>query len=89
MALAFDKPFTATLAAPVLLIGVLLVQWLPALPPRWLSMLLLLPVAVSFWCWPRWRLPSCGCVGVLWAMLCGAGAMDARLPRDLEGVISW
>ncbi|MBD8871871.1 DNA internalization-related competence protein ComEC/Rec2 [Rhodanobacter sp. DHB23] len=85
MALAFDKPFTATLAAPVLLLGVLAVQWLPALPPRWLSMLSLLLVAAAFWCWPRWRLPLCGCAGVSWAMACGAGAMDARLPRDLEG----
>lgn len=85
MRLAFDKPFTATLAAPALLLGVLLVQWLPALPPRGLSLLLLPPVALAFWCWPRWRLPLCGCAGVLWAMACGAAAMDARLPRDLEG----
>jgi competence protein ComEC len=85
MALAFDKPFTATLAALVLLLGVLVVQWVPVLPPCWLSMLLLLPVAVAFWCWPAWRLPLCCCLGALWAMACGAGAMDARLPRDLEG----
>ncbi|BFI95760.1 MAG: DNA internalization-related competence protein ComEC/Rec2 [Rhodanobacter sp.] len=85
MALARDKPFTATLAAPALLLGVLFVQWLPVLPPRSLSVLLLLPVAAAFWRWPRWRLPLCCCAGVSWAMACGAGAMDARLPRDLEG----
>lgn len=85
MAQTGDKPFTATMAAPALLLGVLVVQWLPALPPRWLSLLLLLPVAAAFWCWPRWRLPLCCCAGVLWAMACGAGAMDARLPRELEG----
>ena len=85
MTLAFDKPFTVTWAAPALLPGVLAVQWLPALPPRWLPMLLLPAVAAACWRWPRWRLPSCACVGALWAMVCGAGAMDARLPRALEG----
>ncbi|MBD8899840.1 DNA internalization-related competence protein ComEC/Rec2 [Rhodanobacter sp. DHG33] len=85
MALAFDKPLAATLAAPALLLGVLLVQWLPVLPPRWLSMLTMLPVITAFWRWPRWRLPLCCCAGALWAMVWGAGAMDARLPRDLEG----
>ena len=39
------RPFTVTLAAPALLVGVLAVQWLPVLPPVWLSMLLLLPAA--------------------------------------------
>lgn len=85
MALTFDKPFCATWAAPALLLGVLVVQWLPALPPLWLSMLLLLPVVAACWRWPRWRLPLCCCMGMLWAMACGAAAMDARLPRDLEG----
>ena len=79
------KPFTATLAAPALLVGVLAVQWLPVLPPAWLSLLLLLPVAVAFWCWPRWRLPLCVCAGALWALHIGTGAMEARLPRALEG----
>lgn len=85
MAGVLRRPFTATLAAPALLLGVLAVQWLPGLPPRWLSLLLLLPVAAMFWLLPRWRWPLCVCVGVLWAMAVGAGAMDARLPRDLEG----
>ena len=79
------KPFTATLAAPALLAGVLAVQWLPVLPPAWLSILLLPPVAVLFWRWPRGRLPLCACAGALWAMHVGAGAMDARLPRAMEG----
>ncbi|WP_426663632.1 DNA internalization-related competence protein ComEC/Rec2 [Rhodanobacter aciditrophus] len=79
------RPFTVTLAAPALLVGVLAVQWLPVLPPVWLSMLLLLPAAVAFWCWPRWRLPLCACAGALWAMHVGAAAMGARLPRALEG----
>src|SRR6185437_14229721 len=79
------KPFTATLAAPALLLGVLAVQWLPTLPPRWLSLTLLLPAAAMFWRLPRWRLPLCVCTGALWAMAAGAGAMDSRLPRDMEG----
>jgi len=82
---ASRKPFTATLAAPALLLGVLVVQWLPVLPPHWLSLTLLLPVAAMFWRLPRWRLPLCVCVGALWAMAAGAGAMDSRLPRALEG----
>ena len=79
------RPFTATQAALALLVGVLSVQWLPVLPPAWLSLPLLLPVAVAFWCWPRWRLPLCVCAGAVWAMHIGAGVMEARLPRALEG----
>ncbi|HEX8778864.1 MAG TPA: DNA internalization-related competence protein ComEC/Rec2 [Rhodanobacter sp.] len=85
MAQANRKPFAATSAAPALLVGVLAVQWLPALPPRWCTASLLLVATVAFWRWPRWRLPLCGCAGALWAMCAGAGAMDARLPRALEG----
>src|SRR6185437_9208848 len=79
------KPFTATLAAPALLLGVLAVQWLPILPSHRLSLTLLLPVVAMFWRLPRWRLPLCVCAGALWAMAAGTGAMDSRLPRDLEG----
>lgn len=85
MAPASRKPLAATQAAPALLVGVLAVQWLPVLPPAWLSILLLLPVAVLSWRWPRWRLPACLCAGALWAMHAGAAAMEARLPRALEG----
>ncbi|MBN8921832.1 MAG: DNA internalization-related competence protein ComEC/Rec2 [Rhodanobacter sp. 68-29] len=85
MAPASRKPFVATRVAPALLLGVLAAQWLPTLPPAWLSFLLLLPVAVAFWRWPRWRLPMCVCAGALWAMHAGADAMHARLPRALEG----
>ncbi|MEW9572649.1 DNA internalization-related competence protein ComEC/Rec2 [Rhodanobacter sp. Si-c] len=80
-----NRPLTATLAAPALLVGVLAVQWLPALPPAWLSIPLLLPGAVAFWRRPHWRLPLCVCAGALWAMHVGANAMEARLPRALEG----
>ena len=79
------KPFTATLAAPALLLGVLAVQWLPILPSHRLSLTLLLPAAAMFWRLPRWRLPLCVCAGALWAMAAGVGVMDSRLPRDLEG----
>jgi competence protein ComEC len=85
MAPASRKPLTATQAAPALLAGVLAVQWLPVLPPAWLTILLLLPAAVVFWRWPRGRLPLCVCAGALWAMHIGATAMGARLPRVMEG----
>ena len=76
MAPTSRKPLAATQAAPALLVGVLAVQWLPVLPPAWLSILLLLPVAVLSWRWPRWRLPACFCAGALWAMHAGAAAID-------------
>lgn len=77
---------TAITAALALLLGVLLVQWLPRLPPRaWLPCLL--PVIVLLaWRWPRWRWLACLLFGVVWAAWHGVAAMDARLPRVLEGV---
>jgi competence protein ComEC len=77
---------TAITAALALLLGVLLVQWLPRLPPRaWLPCLL--PVIVLLaWRWPRWRWLACLLFGAAWAAWHGAAAMDARLPRALEGV---
>jgi len=85
MAQASHKSPSATQTAPALLLGVLAVQWLPALPPAWLPAWLLLPLAALFWQLPRWRLPLCVCIGAAWAMQVGAGAMAARLPRALEG----
>lgn len=82
---ALRRRFTATLAAPALLVGVLAVQWLPALPGRVWLFGLLIPLVLMFWRFPRWRVPLCICAGALWAMVVGAGAMDARLPRGLEG----
>ncbi len=68
-----------------LLAGVLAVQWLPSLPPRWCALLLLIPAFVLAWRWPRGRWVGGVLVGVAWAMYRGGVAMDARLPRSLEG----
>ncbi|QRP62487.1 DNA internalization-related competence protein ComEC/Rec2 [Rhodanobacter sp. FDAARGOS 1247] len=77
---------TAITAALALLLGVLLVQWLPRLPPRaWLPCLVPLIVLLA-WRWPRWRWLACLLFGAAWAAWHGAAAMDARLPRALEGV---
>ena len=69
----------------MLLLGVLLVQWLPILPPYWLIGTLLLVAAVLAWRFPRWCWFSCLLLGIVWAAWRGASGMDARLPRALEG----
>jgi len=75
----------AIAAALALLAGVLLVQALPHLPTRWVCLPLgLVAVALARRC-PRWRGLSWLLFGTAWALWCGAQAMDARLPRGLEG----
>ena len=75
--------------ALALLAGVLLVQWLPALPPRWLPAALLLTalplhlVLARYWPQARWL--AWLLLGIGWAIWRGGAAMDARLPRALEG----
>ncbi len=71
--------------ATALLAGALLVQWLPQLPPRWCSAWLVLLAVALAWRVPRRRWFACIPLGVAWAAWCGAAAMDARLPRALEG----
>ena len=67
-----------------LLLGVAVVQWLPALPPpAWSA----LPGLVVLWAglrWPRLRLPALVLLGAAWAVWRGTLALDLRLPRDLE-----
>jgi competence protein ComEC len=79
------RRLTAITAALALLAGVLLVQWLPHLPPRWCLGLLLLIAVLLAWRCPRWRWLACLLCGVAWAAWRGGLAMDARLPRTLEG----
>jgi competence protein ComEC len=79
------KPLNAGVAAPALLCGVLLVQWLPRLPPPWPTALALLAVALLLWPLRRWRWLLFVVFGVGWAVWRGTAAMDARLPRALEG----
>lgn len=73
------------MSAIALLVGVLLVQWLPVLPPLWLLACLLV-IAVSLaWCVPALRWLSIALLGCVWASGCGNAAMQQRLPVDWEG----
>lgn len=82
---ATRKPLPVLLAAPTFLAGVLATQWVPALPPVWVSSLAMIPMAIVGWCWPRARVVACVAIGLLWAAAVGQGAMDGRLPRASEG----
>lgn len=75
----------AITAALAMLIGVLLVQAWPALPTRWLGVPIGLVAAALAWWRPRWRWACFVLLGTAWALWRGALAMDARLPRALEG----
>ena len=75
----------AITAAVALLAGVLLVQWMPRLPPYWFLGLLLLGAVLLGWRFPRARLLSYVVLGIVWAAWRGGMAMDGRLPRTLEG----
>lgn len=75
----------ATRPALLLLAGVLAVQWLPALPPRgWCVAGGLAALSLSA-LRTRWRCAAWCLLGVAWACWSGSVAMDARLPRALEG----
>ena len=75
----------ATRPALLLLAGVLAVQWLPVLPPRgWCvagGAVALCMGALR----TRWRCAAWCLLGFAWACWRGSLAMDARLPRALEG----
>ncbi|HZX70980.1 MAG TPA: DNA internalization-related competence protein ComEC/Rec2 [Rhodanobacter sp.] len=75
----------AIITAGTLLTGVLLVQALPRLPSPWWALLIGLAALGLAWRYPRWRWLACVLFGVGWALWRGAWAMDARLPRALEG----
>ena len=49
----------AITAASALLAGVLLVQWLPQLPPHWSPALVLLAAGLLAWRCQRWRWLAC------------------------------
>lgn len=75
----------AIITAGALLAGVLLVQGLAHLPsPSWALLILLGAIGLAWRC-PRWRWLACLLFGVAWALWRGMSAMDARLPRALEG----
>jgi len=75
----------AVSGALALLGGVLLVQWLPSLPPHWCLGSLLLVAVLLCWRMPRWRWLAWVLLGIVWAAWRGGAAMGARLPRALEG----
>ncbi|WP_090452520.1 DNA internalization-related competence protein ComEC/Rec2 [Dyella sp. OK004] len=60
-------------------------QWLPILPPRWISVTAGSIAIVCLWLRPRFRWLAWIALGAAWASWCGSTAMQARLPRDLEG----
>lgn len=71
-----------------LLLGVLAVQCWPALPAGGClatAVIASLALAVAFWCRRRWRLLGWVALGLGWAMLHGAWAMQARPSPALEG----
>jgi competence protein ComEC len=75
----------AILIALSSLAGVLLVQGLPVLPPYWCAVMLAVVGCLLGWRCPHWRWLTCFVLGVAWAVWRGGLAMDARLPRALEG----
>lgn len=75
----------AVVPGVMLLLGVLSVQWLPTLPPWWSCVLLGLVALGLAVLAPRGRWLAWCLFGIAWACLRGGVAMDARLPRELEG----
>jgi len=71
--------------AVAMLAGVALVQLFPALPPRWLAMLALLPAFALYLHGLARRIPGAFLLGVAWACACGQAAMAQRLPAQLSG----
>ncbi|GAB3387534.1 ComEC/Rec2 family competence protein [Azotobacter armeniacus] len=67
--------------------GLLVLRFLPALPPWWLWPLLLLSGAA---CLPfRRYLPALFLLGLSWAGLSAQWALDGRLPAELDGRTLW
>ena len=79
------SPPLAMPVAVAMLAGVALVQLFPALPPRWLSLLALLPAFVLYARDVGRRLPGAFALGLAWACACGQAAMSERLPMELSG----
>ncbi|MGB3461013.1 MAG: DNA internalization-related competence protein ComEC/Rec2 [Rhodanobacter lindaniclasticus] len=75
----------AITAALALLAGVLLVQAWPRLPSAWICLPLVVLALAWAWRCPRWRWLACLPFGIAWALWYGMQAMQARLPRALEG----
>ena len=70
---------------PFFLVGVLAMQWLPALPSRGWLVAAAVGAALVAWRFPSARGAMVIVFGMAWAGWCGSRAMEARLPRELEG----
>src|SRR5665213_2611645 len=77
-------PVIGVASALALLLGVLAVHALPVLPPYWLDGLLAALALAAFF-QPRLRLIACVAIGFAWCAFRADIALEARLPRALEG----
>ncbi|RDI99649.1 DNA internalization-related competence protein ComEC/Rec2 [Dyella solisilvae] len=69
----------------LLLGGVAVVQRMTTLPPLWACLVMAFIAVAGLWRGGGWRAPAWCLLGIAWACLRGSMAMDARLPRELEG----
>lgn len=77
-------PLLGVASAAAVLVGVLAVHALPALPPRVLDAVIVV-VGCALLAWPRGRIVALALLGFAWCALRADAALDARLPRGLEG----
>ncbi|MEO6688967.1 MAG: ComEC/Rec2 family competence protein, partial [Dokdonella sp.] len=77
-------PTIGVASAIALLFGVLIVHALPALPSRWIDATLF-AVGLAALSRPRLTLLGCVLLGFSWCAVRADVALDARLPRDIEG----
>lgn len=75
----------ALIPAVMLLLGVLVVQWWVTLPPSWSCGVGVAIALVLLRGGPYGRALAWCLFGIAWACWRGSTAMDARLPRELEG----
>jgi competence protein ComEC len=75
----------ALVPAIMLLLGVLSVQWLPAMPSVWYCGAGVVGAAALCCCGPHGRALAWCVFGMAWACWRGGMAMEARLPREQEG----
>ncbi|XKY16315.1 DNA internalization-related competence protein ComEC/Rec2 [Stutzerimonas zhaodongensis] len=67
--------------------GLLLLRFLPQLPPVWVLPFMFAAGLASILL--RWRVAGCFLVGFGWACLCAHGALDDRLPAEFDGRTFW
>jgi len=77
-------PLLGVATAAAALVGVLAVHALPTLPSRLLDVAFAV-AACALLAWPRGRIVAFALLGFAWCALRADFALEARLPRDLEG----